>query len=114
MKSIGLENKVNFVPEYNYEERLVKANKILEESGWSNMFTTPASLIIWLLLKGGGILQIDTLIAKTLEEFMKNSTMDDVAFDAVTEFAKASIPGEEFEPLIGEIFIQVGTRLKAE
>lgn len=69
------------------------------------------NLILNYVMKGGKKI-MNELIVKTLKAIMDNTEIDDKVYDKVAEEIKETIPGDDYEPIIGEVLEEVGKRLK--
>jgi len=74
-------------------------------------------------LKGGDIMagtnkdvftdnQITKLALIGVNEIMENTDLDDRMYKAMANYAKREIPGHELEPIVGKMFVGLGTELQ--
>ncbi|MFW6002199.1 MAG: hypothetical protein ACOCQD_02580 [archaeon] len=66
-----------------------------------------------LLFGGGENMDINNIAVVALSTIMEKTDLDDAVYEAIAEKVKKTIPGDQYEPLIGEFLVQIGTRLKA-
>lgn len=67
-------------------------------------------LLTSLLLKRGPKV-VDKMISTILWTVLRESDIDDKLLLKLSDGIKESIPGEEFEPIIGHLLIRLGTKL---
>lgn len=67
--------------------------------------------ILLLLLKLGGKRVMNELILKVLEALMETD-LDDRFYKVLAEKVKEEIPGDKYEPLIGEVLEKIGKELQ--
>ena len=72
-----------------------------------------AKWILRLILRGGTKYMIEEYLLLMLTTIMEKTEIDDMVFDEVAKKVKETIPGKKYEPIMGEVLVQIGTRLKA-
>ena len=96
------------------DENIANANKQLKEYADS---LDREELPMWLtnliirIFKGDGNIMDKTILA-FLKTVMDNTEIDEQVYKLAAEQIKETIPGEEYEPLIGEILAGLGAELQ--
>ena len=106
----------NLTPEQpTVDENIAKANRILKDYADSldreklPMWLT--QLIIRVFTKGDeGFMNEAVLVF--LKTVMEETTLEDVVYKKAADAMKETIPGTQYEPIIGEIMVGLGTELK--
>lgn len=70
-----------------------------------------AKYMLFLLYKLGGKRIMNEMIAKALEALMETD-LDDKFYKILADKVKKEIPGNQYEPIMGELLIQLGNELK--
>lgn len=91
----------NLLEKYEFSGRNVKMRNTLISVVLSQMIN---------FLKGGDM--VEEYILAFVKTIMENTDIDDTVYDIVADKVKETIPGEEYEPIIGKIFVGIGTRLQ--
>lgn len=77
---------------------------------YSNQLPMWLTNLIILAFKGGDF--VDKTILAFLKTVMDNTEIDEQVYKIASDQIKETIPGEEFEPLIGEILEGIGKELQ--
>ena len=70
-----------------------------------------AKYMLFLLYKLGGKRIMNEMVAKALEALMETD-LDDKFYKILADKVKEEIPGKQYEPIMGELLIQLGNELK--
>jgi len=70
-----------------------------------------ARYILLLVFKLGGKRIMNEMVAKALEALMETD-LDDKFYKILADKVKEEIPGKQYEPIMGELLIQLGNELK--
>jgi hypothetical protein len=70
-----------------------------------------ARYMLILLYKLGGKRIMNEMVAKALEALMETD-LDDKFYKILADKVKEEIPGTQYEPIMGELLIQLGNELK--
>lgn len=70
-----------------------------------------ARYILILVIKLGGKRIMNEMVAKALEALMETD-LDDKFYKILADKVKEEIPGNQYEPIMGELLIQLGNELK--
>lgn len=70
-----------------------------------------ARYILILVIKLGGKRIMNEMVAKALEALMETD-LDDKFYKILADKIKKEIPGNHYEPIMGELLIQLGNELK--
>jgi len=54
---------------------------------------------------------VGNIVASILGAIVEHTTIDDQLIDAAVEKIKKAIPGENIEPILGKLLIQMGNKL---
>jgi len=96
------------------EEQIALANRKLKEYAESlDREEIPMWLtnIIIRIFKGDGNI-MDEMLFNFLKAVMDNTTVDEQIYAEAADFMKESIPGEKFEPVLGEVMQGIGAELQ--
>jgi|Wag4MinimDraft_2_1082648.scaffolds.fasta_scaffold00014_43 hypothetical protein len=106
----------NLTPEQQIVvENIAKANRILKDYADSldreelPMWLT--QLIIRVFTKGDEDFMNEAVLV-FLKTVMEETTLEDVVYKKAADAMKETIPGTQYEPIIGEIMVGLGTELK--
>jgi len=106
----------NLTPEQpTVDENIAKANRILKDYADSldreelPMWLT--QLIIRVFTKGDEDFMNEAVLV-FLKTVMEETTLEDVVYKKAADAMKETIPGTQYEPIIGEIMVGLGTELK--
>ena len=106
----------NLTPEQpTVDENIAKANRILRDYADSldreelPMWLT--QLIIRVFSKGDEDFMNEAVLV-FLKTVMEETTLEDVVYKKAADAMKETIPGTQYEPIIGEIMVGLGTELK--
>jgi hypothetical protein len=106
----------NLTPEQpTVDENIAKANRILRDYMDSldreelPMWLT--QLIIRVFSKGDEDFMNEAVLV-FLKTVMEETTLEDVVYKKAADAMKETIPGTQYEPIIGEIMVGLGTELK--
>ena len=97
------------------DENIAKANRILKDYADSldreelPMWLT--QLIIRVFTKGDEDFMNEAVLV-FLKTVMEETTLEDVVYKKAADAMKETIPGTQYEPIIGEIMVGLGTELK--
>ena len=70
-----------------------------------------AKYMLFLLYKLGGKRIMNEMVAKAIEALMETD-LDDKFYKILADKVKEEIPGNQYEPIMGELLIQLGNELK--
>lgn len=70
-----------------------------------------AKYMLFLLYKLGGKRIMNEMVAKAIEALMETD-LDDKFYKILADKVKEEIPGNQYEPIMGELLIQLGEELK--
>jgi len=106
----------NLTPEQpTVDENIAKANRILKDYADSldreelPMWLT--QLIIRVFSKGDEDFMNEAVLV-FLKTVMDETTLDDLVYKKAADAMKETIPGTQYEPVIGEIMVGLGTELQ--
>ena len=105
----------NLIPEQQtVDQNIANANKQLKEYAES---LDREELLMWLtniiirIFKGDGNIMDQTILA-FLKTVMDNTEIDEQIYKMTADQLKDTIPGDEYEPLIGKILAGLGAELQ--
>jgi len=102
--------KLENVEKYN-DEKLNQLVLDYELLGTDEMKVRIARYILIILIKLGGKRIMNEMVAKALEALMETD-LDDKFYKILADKVKEEIPGTQYEPIMGELLIQLGDELK--
>lgn len=97
------------------DENITRTNRILKNYADSldrdelSMWLT--QLIIRIFSKGDEDFMNEAVLV-FLKTVMEETTLDDIVYKKAADTMKETIPGTQYEPVIGEIMVGLGTELK--
>ena len=95
------------------EENIEKANSQLDKLRnrlYGDKIPTWVARLIISIFKGGVIM--DKTILAFLKTVMDNTEIDEQVYKIASDQIKETIPGDEYEPMIGEILVGLGNELQ--
>lgn len=93
------------------DEKLNQLVLDYELFGTDEMKVRIARYILIILFKLGGKRIMNEMVAKALEALMETD-LDDKFYKILADKVKEEIPGNQYEPIMGELLIQLGNELK--